>query len=65
MPDFKNRTCCITGHRNIPFGDEQKILTKVDQIVDSLLDKGVEFFGVGGAVGFDMLDGGISYQSQR
>lgn len=55
MPDFKAQTCCFTGHRNIDPGDEQKIITRVKYIVQDLMAKGVTCFGVGGAIGFDML----------
>ena len=55
MPDFKAQTCCFTGHRNIAPGDGQKIITRVKCIEQDLMAKGVVHFGVGGAVGFDML----------
>lgn len=55
MADLRSQTCCFTGHRNIGPGDEQKIITRVKYIVQELMTKGVVFFGVGGAVGFDML----------
>ncbi len=55
MADLKSKTCCFTGHRDIIPGDYQKILTRVGYILSPLLQNGVSFFGVGGAVGFDML----------
>lgn len=55
MADFKSRTCCFTGHRDIIPGDYQKILTRVGYILSPLIQNGVSFFGVGGAVGFDMI----------
>ena len=55
MPDFKTQTCCFTGHRNIDPGDEQKVITRVKYIVQEFMAKGVTCFGVGGAIGFDML----------
>ena len=47
--------CCFTGHRNIRQSDEPVIRSKVKAQVVSLVEKGVNTFYVGGAVGFDML----------
>lgn len=55
MPDFRAQTCCFTGHRNIDPGDEQKIITRVKYILQDLMAKGVVYFCVGGAIGFDMI----------
>ncbi len=55
MGQYSLLTCCFTGHRDIPKCDEQKILTRVHYLLQPLLDKGVRYFGVGGAVGFDMI----------
>ena len=52
----KQQTCCLTGHRVIPPGEEQKIMVRAGNIITKLIrEKNVRFFGVGGAVGFDML----------
>ncbi len=53
--DFRSLTCCFTGHRNIPRCDEEKIITRVRYLLQPLMDSGVQYFGVGGAVGFDMI----------
>ena len=56
MPnDLVSRTCCFTGHQDIPKCDEQKVITRVRYLLQPLMDQGVAYFGVGGAVGFDML----------
>lgn len=52
---YTSMTCCFTGHRNIPKCDEQNILTRVHYLLQPLLQNGVKYFGVGGAVGFDMI----------
>ena len=50
------QTCCLTGHRVIPPGEEKKIMVRTKNIILRLIrEKNVRFFGVGGAVGFDML----------
>ena len=52
----RESTCCITGHRVISPGEEQKILVRTRYILLRLIrEKHVRYFGVGGAVGFDML----------
>ena len=56
MPDdLISATCCFTGHRDLPRYEEQKVLTRVRYLLNPLLDRGVRYFGVGGAMGFDML----------
>ena len=52
----EEQTCCLTGHRVIPPGEEQKVRTRMRYILMKLIrEKNVRYFGVGGAVGFDML----------
>lgn len=48
-------TCCFTGHRNLPIGQEEKIWKRVYACLEPLLEEGVRYFGVGGALGFDTL----------
>ncbi len=52
----EQQTCCLTGHRVIPPGEEKKIMVRAQNILQRLIrDHNVRYFGVGGAVGFDML----------
>jgi uncharacterized phage-like protein YoqJ len=52
----EEQTCCLTGHRIIPPGEELKIMVRAKNILLRLIrEKNVRYFGVGGAVGFDML----------
>lgn len=52
----KNMTCCFTGHRQIPPSDYPKIKEQLEDTLTMLInDKGVKYFGVGGALGFDTL----------
>ena len=53
MGDLRQRTCCFTGHREIREEDLLAILERTEQVVRRLIEKGVAFFGVGGAVGYD------------
>lgn len=53
MPDLRRRTCCFTGHRTIQGKDLPSILMKTEQAIRQLIEQGVVFFGVGGAIGYD------------
>ncbi len=55
MNDFRTKTCCFTGHREIPDGDENKISVRLRYRVEELYNQGYRYFGVGGAIGFDTL----------
>ena len=48
-------TCCFTGHRDIPREDYQEVKHRTEKAVESLIKKGVKYFGAGGALGFDWL----------
>ena len=48
-------TCCFTGHRNLPIGQEEEIWKRVYACLEPLLEESVRYFGVGGALGFDTL----------
>lgn len=52
---MKQKTCCFTGHRDIPLGDYQLIFDKTEEIVERLIKKGYLYFGAGGALGFDTI----------
>lgn len=49
------KTCCFTGHRNIPANEYEKIRKNLEEIIISLIEKGVCYFGAGGALGFDTM----------
>ena len=52
---MKEKTCCFTGHRDIPSGANQRIFAKTEEMVESLIKKGYLYFGAGGALGFDTI----------
>jgi len=53
---MREKTCCFTGHRNLPTGwSRWKLTVKLEKAIAVQLKKGVQFFGVGGALGFDTL----------
>ncbi|MDD4474959.1 MAG: SLOG family protein [Eubacteriales bacterium] len=51
----KDKTCCFTGHRQIPKSELGNIKDKLKQTILTLYGKGVVYFGSGGALGFDTL----------
>ncbi|MBD5162381.1 MAG: DUF1273 domain-containing protein [Oscillibacter sp.] len=51
----KMQTCCFTGHRQIPPEKRAEIADKLEHIIINLYQKGVRFYGAGGALGFDTL----------
>lgn len=53
--DKRPYTCCFTGHRNLPAAQEEEIWQRVYAYLEPLLEEGVHYFGVGGAMGFDTL----------
>lgn len=51
----KQNTCCFTGHRELPLQKREEIAHKLEQTVITLIQAGVQYFGAGGARGFDTL----------
>ncbi len=49
------QTCCFTGHRQIPQEERKRIVDKLEGIIISLYQRGVCYYGAGGALGFDAL----------
>ena len=52
--NYLSRTCCFTGHRDLEPWEVQKVVTRLRYHLRPLLWRGVMYFGVGGAQGFDM-----------
>ena len=59
---MREKTCCFTGHRNIPDKDVQKITALTQKYIESLFQRGVKYFGVGGALGYDTLAAQLLFQ---
>lgn len=61
MEDFISRTCCFTGHRpnKFPWGYKEndarflEYKDKLKEVIVTLYSKGINWFIVGGAQGFD------------
>lgn len=52
---MREKTCCFTGHRDLPFLKRKMIARKLEQTVIGLIQSGVQYFEAGGALGFDTL----------
>ena len=52
---MREKTCCFTGHRELPFLARRRIAAKLEKAVVAQIDRGIRFFGAGGALGFDTL----------
>lgn len=50
----KSKVACFSGHRKLPPNCEQ-LIANLEAAIVSLIERGVVFFGAGGALGFDML----------
>ncbi len=49
------KTCAFTGHRVIAISRRAEIEKRLEEVLSSLIDKGVTTFIAGGALGFDTL----------
>jgi len=52
---MKEKTCCFTGHRELPADRYSAIALKTETVIEELIQKGYRYFGAGGALGFDTL----------
>ena len=53
--DMKSKTCCFTGHRQIPKEVRPALEQELEQTLRDLTAQGVVYYGAGGALGFDTL----------
>lgn len=51
----REKTCCFTGHRYLPPEPSLPLQSAIKSAVKCLISKGVIYYGVGGAIGFDTL----------
>lgn len=47
------QTCCFTGHRQLPSEEQTEIANKLERVIAALYQKGIRYYGAGGALGFD------------
>lgn len=51
---MKDKTCCFTGHRELP-ADRAGICRRLEEQIRFLIDRGITNYCAGGALGFDTL----------
>lgn len=49
------QTCCFTGHRQLPSEEQAEIANRLERVIAALYQKGIRYYGAGGALGFDAL----------
>lgn len=49
------KTCCISGHRDITFLETISLKKELRKTLISLINDGIIYFGCGGAIGFDTI----------
>lgn len=52
---MREKTCCFTGHRKIPPEERAGIADRLERIIISLYQQGIQTYEAGGALGFDTL----------
>ena len=52
---MREQTCCFTGHRELPVWRREELAAKLEDTIISLYQKGIRYYGAGGALGFDCL----------
>ena len=56
------KTACFTGHRDMPTIEVNGITERTERAIQQLYAKGIRFFGVGGALGYDTLAADILFR---
>lgn len=52
---MRDKTVCFTGHREIPMLKKSAIARKLRKTLVELIEQDYQFFGAGGALGFDTI----------
>lgn len=52
---MREKTCCFTGHRDIPEAEKERLYRELYNEISALIKKGVTRFRCGGARGFDTM----------
>lgn len=52
---MREQTCCFTGHRQLPSEEQAEIANRLERVIAALYQKGMRYYGAGGALGFDTL----------
>mgnify|MGYP001034658798 CR=1 FL=1 len=52
---MRSHTCCFTGHRQLPPVKQAEIAGQLERVITGLYQRGILYYGAGGALGFDCL----------
>jgi uncharacterized phage-like protein YoqJ len=52
---MRDKTCCFTGHQTLPQNERSEVQARLYIVLQKLIEKGIQYFGSGGAMGFDLL----------
>ena len=52
---MRSYTCCFTGHRQLPPEKQAEIAGQLECVITGLYQRGILYYGAGGALGFDCL----------
>ncbi len=55
IPGNPEKTVCFTGHRNISEADIERVVPKLDGVIEKCILNGYNAFITGGALGFDTV----------
>ena len=44
---MREKTCCFTGHRELPFWARRRIASNLEKAIVTKIDEGIRFFGAG------------------
>lgn len=62
----RSKTCCFSGHRELPAEKVQQLAAEIEKAVRKLIaEHGVCYFGVGGAIGFDTLVAKVLFRMRK
>lgn len=63
---MRQKTCCFTGHRDLPQKQLPAIRTQTAAVISKLVTEcGVRYFGVGGAIGYDTLAAEVLFELKK
>ena len=63
--NMRAQTCCFTGHRDMPQDQKQEIRRRLEGELRCLIQKGIRYFGSGGARGFDSMAADVVLQLKK
>ncbi len=60
-----SKTCCFTGHRDIPQNEVDYLNRRLYEEIEKLVKIGVLYYGSGGARGFDLISANVVIELKK